>query len=82
MIELDKTTRDKISNCDPETIANTLYNFSCDMDFSDYDETKEKTINDLIECLYQIKAMAQNPYNNDYYRTFLLCLERITDKNI
>lgn len=79
MLELDKTTRDKISNCDPETIANGLYNLSLDMDFEDYNETKEKEISSLIDCLYQIKALAQNPYNNDYYRTFLLCLDRITE---
>jgi len=82
MLELDRTTRDKISNCDPETIAQALYKMACDLDFSDYEENREKDISDLIDCLYQIKAIAQNPHNNDYYRTFLLCLERITDKNI
>ena len=81
MLELDKTTRDKISNCDPETIANGLYNLSLDMDFEDYSDTKKEEISSLIDCLYQIKAIAQNPYNNDYYRTFLLCLDRITEKH-
>lgn len=33
---------------------------------------------ELLNALYQIKAMAQNPYNSDYYRIFYNVLLAIT----
>lgn len=80
-IELDNETKEKIFSCDPETIAQALYNTACDFDFSDYEENREKDISDLIECLYQIKAISENPYNANFYRTFLFCLDRIASHN-
>lgn len=80
-IKLDNETREKISCCDPETIAQALYKMACDLDFSDYEENREKDISDLIECISQIKAISENPYNANFYRTFLFCLDRIASHN-
>ena len=33
----------------------------------------------LIDVIYQLKAMAQNPYNNDYWRVLYNILEKIAD---
>lgn len=62
----------------PGEIANVLYNLSCDMDKNDYNETKQETINQLTDCLYYLKAICENSYNNDYFRTMYKCLETIT----
>ena len=80
-ISLKPEEREKLYNIDVEGIANVLYNMSIDMDFSDYQEEKEKEIKDIIEALYQLKAICENPYNSDFYRTFLFCLQRIADFN-
>ena len=80
-IKLDSETREKLYNIDVEGIANSLYNMSIDIDFSDYQETKEKEIKDIIEALYQLKAICENPYNSDFYRTFLFCLQAIAENN-
>lgn len=62
----------------PDEIATTLYNLSCDMDKNDYNETKQDTINQLTDCLYQLMAICENSYNKDYFRTMYKCLETIT----
>ena len=80
-IDLDSETREKLYNIDVEGIASTLYNMSIDLDNNDYQETKEKEINDIIEALYQLKAICENPYNKNYYRTFLFCLQAIAENN-
>ena len=40
----------------------------------------EQTINETEYALFQIKAMAENPYNSDYYRTLYRVLEEIAKK--
>ena len=62
-------------NC--EEIAARLYELCEDMDFMDYEDTKEQTINELTEALYQLKAMAQNEYNADYWRTLWNALQML-----
>jgi hypothetical protein len=53
-----------------EEVATILYNNAIDMDYMDYEDTKEETLNELQEALYQIEAIAKNEYNKDYWRTF------------
>lgn len=61
----------------PEEIANKLYELAKDMDFADYEEEKEKILNDLINAIYYVKTICENPYNNDFFRTFYRILENI-----
>lgn len=58
-----------------EEIAKKLYELSKAMYFDDYNEEKE--INDIEECLYYLKAIAENEYNSDYFRTFYNTLQRL-----
>lgn len=60
---------------DINEIANTIYNKTLDMDANDYTENKEHEIAQLEEALYQIKAIAENDYNQDYWRTFWNALQ-------
>ena len=60
-----------------EEIANTLYELSKDMDFMDYEEEKEQIKSDIENTLYYLKAIAQNEYNADYFRTFWNILQKI-----
>lgn len=62
---------------EPWKIAEKLYELTKDMDFADYEETKEKEIAELENAMYQLKAMAENEYNQDYWRTLWNCLKRI-----
>jgi hypothetical protein len=68
-----------MNNIDTYEIALHLYNLSCDMDFMDYEEVKDQTIVEIENCLYYLKTVAQNKYNDEYFRTFLKCLETITN---
>ncbi len=61
----------------PDEIAKILYNLSEDMDAQDYEEEKEKEIAELEEALYQLRAMAQNEYNKDYWRTLWNALQNL-----
>ena len=65
----------------PDEIASALYKLASDQDFNDYTETQRQEVEQITDCLYQLKAICENKYNNDYYRTFYKCLERITDIN-
>lgn len=58
-------------------IAQRIYELSKDMDSSDYEEEKEKELQELTNCIYYIKACAQNEYNFDYFRTFFNALQNI-----
>lgn len=69
---------DKIQNIDIEEITDTLYYMAIDRDFSDYAETQEKEKADILAALENIKAIAENPLNSDYWRTFLICLDTIS----
>ena len=60
---------EKINIC-AQDLAAKMYEACEDMDARDYDETKEKTINELADALYWIEAAANNEYNKDYWRTF------------
>ena len=60
-----------------QEIAHNLYENMKDMDYMDYEDTKEETINQLIDALYHLKTVAQNEYNQDYFRTLWNCLQQI-----
>jgi len=63
---------------DCTTIAKNMYNDAFDMDMIGEDpEILEAWKKDLDEAIYQLKAMAENPYNNDYWRTLVETLNRI-----
>lgn len=42
-------------------------------------EPDEQTINETEYAIYQLKAMAENPYNNDCWRTLWKVLQNITN---
>lgn len=71
-----KTNNFKIEKY-PQEIANKLYELSKDMDWMDYEEEKEKILQDLENALYYLKAICENEYNFDYFRTFYKILENI-----
>lgn len=66
---------------DTHEIALQLYNMACDMDYMDYEDLKDETIKEIEDCVYHIYAASQNPYNADYFRTFIKCLETITQNH-
>lgn len=59
-----------------EELALTLYNNAMDMDFMDYEDTKEQDLGELEEALYYLKTVAQNEHNKDYFRTLWNCLQQ------
>lgn len=61
----------------PEELAQKLYTMAEDMDCIDYLDTKEQTINELINALYYIKTLSENNLNPDYFRTLYRVLEGI-----
>lgn len=61
----------------PQEIAQRIYELSKDMDFLDYEEEKEKELKELEDCIYYLKACAQNQYNAEYFRTFYNALQNI-----
>ena len=67
-----------MENYSPDEIAEKLYDLCCDMDKSDYTDTKAKEISEIENAIYDIKAMSENQYNSDYWRTFYKCLQSIT----
>ncbi len=58
----------------PNEIAETLCKLSGEA-------VTEKVIEECTETLYQLKAIAENPYNSDYYRTLYKVLEKVTEKH-
>lgn len=66
-------------NITPREIAEKLYELNCDMDCHDYDETKEENIEQLEDAIYEIKAIAENEYNKEYWKTFYKALEGLCD---
>lgn len=58
----------------PGEIADAMIEKSKDMDFLDYEESVEEEKEALENALYQLKAICENQYNNDYYRTFFNAL--------
>lgn len=61
----------------PQEISLKLYELQKDMDWMDYEEDKEKILNNLENALYHLKSLCENPYNNDYFRTFYNVLENL-----
>ena len=61
----------------PQEIAEELYELAKDMDYMDYEDEKEMVLGDLENAIYHLKAICENEYNNDYFRTFYRILERI-----
>lgn len=60
-----------------EEITERLFELVADMDAHDYEDEQEKIKSDLENALYQLKALAQNEYNFEYWRTFWNVLQRI-----
>ena len=44
------------------------------------DKTDKSLFNEIEECLYHIQTLAQNEYNNDYWRVFFNTMVRITEQ--
>lgn len=78
-MKLSKTEYENIFDFEKSTteIAERLFELSKDMDFLDYEEEKEEIINELDNALYNIKAIVQNEYNNDYWRILYAILQKI-----
>ena len=58
-------------------IAEKIYELSKDMNYLDYEEEKEKELQELTNCIYYIRTCAQNKYNAEYFRTFYNALQNI-----
>lgn len=65
------------NNYSIEELAEKLIEYSKGMDFWDYKEEHEKIKNDIENALYNLKAIAQNEYNQEYWRTFWDILQNI-----
>lgn len=48
------------------------------LELADLDDSDGKLGKELLDALYQIKAIAGNPYNSDYYRVLYNVLLKIT----
>ena len=65
---------------DIKELANKLYNMACDMDFSDYEESKESELADIENTLDYLQAYGEiNPTANQHFITFLNCLKAIAN---
>lgn len=71
----NKTQMELLEDKSCEEVAQTLYNYAEDMDYLDYEETREQTENELINALEQIKTIAKNEHNANYWRTFWNALQ-------
>ena len=60
-----------------EEIIERIIELAKDQDFNDYEETEEEERKQLENALYNIKAIAQNELNHDYWRTLWNALQRI-----
>ena len=72
-IDFSSTDYAYIQDCDTDKIATTLIKIA-DQNMSDF-------YDDIENCLYNLKAICQNHYNNDYYRKMLLLLTAIAENN-
>ena len=61
----------------PQEIAEALYEQAKDMNYMDYEDEKEEVLEDLEYALYVLKAICENEYNKECYRTLYRILERI-----
>ena len=62
---------------DSKEVATVL----CELASKKDTEKDTETIKDVEEALYQLKAISENEYNADYYRTFWDVLQKITEIN-
>lgn len=54
----------------PEEIAETLCGLA-------YEYPEEKVVKDCEDAIAYIKTIAENPYNNEYFRTFYKVLDKM-----
>lgn len=59
----------------PDDITTALINCT------DQQYTPEQ-VKEFEEALYNLKAICENPYNSDFYRTFYKLLEAVTNCHI
>lgn len=70
-IDFSRTNYEYISNCDTDEIATKLIQAA--------DESIMEFYDDIETALYNLKAVCQNEYNNDYFRKFLYILTKVTE---
>lgn len=66
-----------LENKSIKELSEQLYNLAKEMDSLDYEETKEKELEDIENFLYHLKTIAKNKYNKEYFRTFWNLLQSI-----
>lgn len=72
--EMHKFLSGSSNNYYPSEIANRLCNFSeCSVDEGIRIESE------LQDAIYQLKAIAENPYNSDYWRVLWNALQNMTE---
>lgn len=72
-IDFSSTDYAYIQECDTDKIATVLIKLA-DQNISDF-------YDDIEHCLYNLKLISQNHYNNDYYRKMLFLLSAIAEYN-
>lgn len=65
---------------DTFAMATKLYDMCLDMDFADYEETKDQDIADLDYALFWLKTASENPGNHDGFRALFSALAVITEE--
>ena len=78
--EKTKNYLEGLQGADLQEMARNIYEGAQDMDGADYEETKQKDIEDIENGLYYLKAITENDLNFDYFRTFYNALILIFDK--
>ena len=61
-------------NFDTQEAANRIYSDCVGFDGSDYAEQKEQEIEQIEQALFNLKQIALNSCNNDYWRTLVNAL--------
>lgn len=59
-------------------MASKLYLLCLDMDYADYEETREQDIEDLENALFYLKTASENPKNDKCFGALLSALAIIT----
>ena len=75
MIDFSKTDYEYIDYMCPSEIAENLITLS-----GNDENVNEEYKEGIKEVLYQLKAMSQNEYNNDYWRMFVHVLSLISTR--
>lgn len=66
-------------NHTPKEIAEKLYELNCDMDFRDYEDTKENDINNLTKAISYINNYANNNCSPACWESLYKTLEGLCD---